>query len=155
MNARTPDDLPDNLRVSVATPADAPVLGQLNLDLMEDEAHLYPLPLAELVERMRRWIAGEYEVLLFRRGSRVAGYAVWRVEDRGAYLRHFFICRDQRREGLGRAAFALLRRDHFPPELPVQIEATVWNTDAIAFWRAIGFKDFGLTMEMKVGEKVT
>lgn len=151
MNARSSDDL----TLAVATPADAPVLGQLNLDLMADEAHPYPLPLAELVERMRRWIAGEYQVLLFHRGSRVAGYAVWRVEDRGAYLRHFFICRDQRRSGLGRAAFALLRRERFPADLPVQIEAAIWNTDAIAFWRAIGFADFGLTMEMKAGEKVT
>lgn len=140
------------LRIDRADSAEAPLLAELNFQLMEDEAHPYSLDLPTLTERMRRWIAGEYEVLLFRRGTCVAGYAVWRVEDRGAYLRHFFICRDQRRQGLGRAAMALLCGDAFPKHLPVQLETAVWNKDAIAFWRAIGFQDFGLSMELKAGE---
>lgn len=144
MNAPATD-----LTVSPATPADIPQLAVLNRQLMEDEAHPYMLDLPELADRMARWIAGEYRVLVFRQGGEVCGYAVWRVEDRGAYLRHFFICRDRRRRGLGRAAFAALRRDALPKAMPVQLEAAIWNTDAIAFWRAVGFKDFGLTLEMK------
>lgn len=144
---------PGELRIDKATLDEAPLLAELNFQLFEDEAHPYPMTLAALTERMRRWIAGEYEVLLFRRGARVAGYAVWRVEDRGAYLRHFFICRDQRREGLGRAAVALLCRDVFPRDLPVQIEASAWNKRAIDFWHALGFEDFGVSMELKAGQK--
>jgi ribosomal protein S18 acetylase RimI-like enzyme len=140
------------LRIDRAESAEAPLLAGLNFQLMEDEAHPYPLDLPALTERMTRWIAGEYEVLLFRRGTRVAGYAAWRLEDRGAYLRHLFICRDQRRLGLGRAAMKLLCRDVFPKDRPIQIEAAVWNKDAIAFWHAIGFQDFGLSMELKAGE---
>jgi GNAT superfamily N-acetyltransferase len=142
------------LRIDKATSAEAPLLAELNFQLDQDEPHPYPLPLTALTERMARWIeGGEYEVLLFRRGDRVAGYAAWRIEDRGAYLRHFFICRDQRREGVGRAAMALLCRDVFPPDLPVQIEASVWNKRAIDFWHALGFQDFGLSMELKAGQK--
>lgn len=141
------------LRIDRATSAEAPLLAELNFQLFEDEAHPYPMTLPALTERMRRWIAGEYQVLLFRRGDRVAGYAAWRMEDSGAYLRHFFICRDQRREGLGRAAMALLCRDVFPQDHPLQIEASVWNKSAIAFWHALGFQDFGLSMELKAGEK--
>jgi GNAT superfamily N-acetyltransferase len=142
----------DELRVDRATMDEAALLAELNLQLFEDEAHPYPMSRAALTERMRRWIAGEYEVLLFRRGTRVAGYAAWRVEDRGAYLRHFFICRDQRRKSLGRAAVALLCRDVFPRDLPVQIEASVWNKQAIDFWHALGFEDFGIVMELKAGQ---
>jgi predicted acetyltransferase len=108
-----------------------------------------------LIERMARWIgSGEYEVLVLRRGGRVAGYAVWRVEDRGAYLRHFFICRDQRRQGLGRAAMKLLCRDIFPKDRPVQVDAAIANKTGIAFWHAIGFGDFGISMELKAGQTV-
>ncbi len=140
------------LRIDRAGSAEAPLLAALNFQLFEDEAHPYPMTIPALTERMSRWIAGEYQVLLFRRGERVAGYAVWRLEDRGAYLRHFFICREQRRKGLGRAAMALLCRDVFPQDHPVQIEASVWNKDAIAFWHALGFQDFGLSMELKAGQ---
>jgi ribosomal protein S18 acetylase RimI-like enzyme len=143
------------LRIDRAERAEAELLAGLNFQLDEDEPHPHPLPMAALVERMTRWIeTGEYQVLLFRRGDRVTGYAAWRVEDRGAYLRHFFICRDQRRQGWGRAAMQLLRRDVFPKDRPVQIEAAIGNTGGIAFWRAIGFEDFGLSMELKAGETV-
>ena len=142
------------LRIDRAENAEAPLLAKLNFQLDEDEPHPYPLPLPALTSRMAHWIdGGEYEVLLFRRGERVAGYAAWRLEDRGAYLRHFFICRDQRRQGLGRAAMTMLCRDVFPKDRPIQIEAAIGNTSAIAFWRAIGFGDFGLSMELKAGQK--
>ena len=143
------------LRIDRAKGSDAELLAGLNRQLDEDEPHPYPLPLAALTDRMQRWIdSGEYQVLLFRRGERVTGYAAWRLEDRGIYLRHFFVCRDQRRQGWGRAAMALLCRDVFPKGRPVQIEAAIGNTSGIAFWRAIGFQDFGLSMELKAGQTV-
>lgn len=146
---------PEDLHLDPATEADVPQLAELNRQLMEDEAHPCMLDLPALRERMARWVAGEYRVLLFRRAERICGYAVWRAEDRRAYLRHFFICRDQRRRGLGRAALTLLRRDAFPQDKPVQLETAIWNTDAIAFWRSVGFKDFSLTLEMKPTDPVT
>jgi ribosomal protein S18 acetylase RimI-like enzyme len=141
------------LRIDRAESGEAELVAELNLQLDQDEPHPYPLSLPALVERMRRWIdGGEYEVLLLRRGGRATGYLVWRLEDRGAYLRHFFICRDQRRQGWGRAAMRLLRRDVIPKDRPIQIEAAIGNKAGIAFWRAIGFQDFGLSMELKAGE---
>lgn len=145
-----------DLRIDRATRAEAPIVAELNRQLDEDEPHPYPLPLSALTERLTRWIeTGEYEVLLFRRGERVVGYAAWRLEDRGAYLRHFFICRDHRRQGVGRAAMKLLCRDRVPKDRPIQIEATIGNKGGIAFWHAIGFQDFGLSMELKAGEAPT
>ncbi len=143
------------LSISAATEADIPQLAELNRQLMEDEAHPYMLDPETLRARMTRWVAGEYRVLVFRNGARICGYAAWCTEERGTYLRHFFICRGQRRRGLGRAIVERLRREHFPKDQPLQLEAAVWNTGAIAFWRAVGFKDFGLTLEMKPGNKVT
>jgi GNAT superfamily N-acetyltransferase len=140
------------LRIDKATRAEAPLLAELNRQLDEDEPHPHPLPLSALNERMARWIeTGEYDVLLFRRGERIAGYATWRMEDRGVYVRHFFICRDQRRQGLGRAVMKLLCRDVLPKDAPIQIDAVIGNKDGIAFWHAIGFRDFGLSMELKAG----
>ena len=143
------------LRIDRTDSADAPLLAQLNCQLDEDEPHPYPLGMPALTARMARWIeTGEYHVLLFRRGDRVAGYAVWRMEEQGAFLRQFFICRDQRREGLGRAAMALLCRDVFPKDRPLYLEAAIWNQKAIDFWHAIGFEDFGLSLELKAGKTV-
>lgn len=144
----------NSIDISTARESDIPQLAELNLQLMEDERHPYMLPLEDLRARMARWVAGEYHVLVFRNGARLCGYAAWCAEEHGTYLHHFFICRDQRRQGLGRIIIDRLRREHFPKDQPLQLEAAIWNTDAIAFWRAIGFKDFGLTLEMKPEEVV-
>lgn len=140
------------LRIDRAGGTELNLLVQLNRQLDEDEPHPYPLPLPALTERMARWLdTGEYDVLLFRSGDQLIGYAVWRAEEFGSCLRHFFICRDRRRQGWGRAAMQLLCRDVFPKDRPVNIDAAIGNKGGIAFWRAIGFQDFSLGMELKAG----
>jgi hypothetical protein len=143
----------DALRIDKAKGTEVDLLVQLNRELDEDEPHPYPLPLPALTERMAGWIdSGDYEVLLFRSGDRLVGYAVWRAEEFGSYLRHFFICRDQRRHGWGRAAMQLLCRDVFPKDRPINLDTVVGNATGIAFWRAVGFRDFSLGLELKAGE---
>lgn len=143
----------DALRIDKAKDAEIDLLVQLNRQLDEDEPHPYPLPLPALTERMARWIrGGEYEVLLFRSGDQLIGYAVWRADEFGTDLRHFYICRDRRRQGWGRAAIRLLWRDVFPKDRPVNIDAVIGNKRAIAFWRSVGFQDISIGMELKAGE---
>ena len=143
----------DTLRIDKAKSSDVDLLAQLNRQLDEDEPHPYPLPLSALTERMARWIAErEYEVLLFRDADQLIGYAVWRADEHGSYLRHFFICRDQRRQGWGRAAMQLLCREVFPKDRPVNIDAAIGNKAGIAFWHAIGFQDLSVGMELKAGK---
>jgi GNAT superfamily N-acetyltransferase len=142
----------DALRIDKVKGTEIDLLVQLNHQLDEDEPHPHPLPPPALTERMARWIDnGEYEVLLFRSGDQLIGYAAWRADEFGSYLRHFFICRARRRQGWGRAAMRLLCRDVFPKNRPVNIDATVVNKAGIAFWHAIGFQDFSLGMELKAG----
>lgn len=142
------------LRIDKAKGTELDLLVQLNRQLDEDEPHPHPLPLPALTVRMARWLdSGEYEVLLLRSGDQLIGYAVWRAEEVGTYLRHFFICRDRRRQGWGRAAIHRLCRDVFPKDRPINIDTVVGNTQGIAFWRAIGFRDFSLGMELKAGER--
>ena len=143
----------DKLRIDKAKSSDVDLLAQLNRQLDEDEPHPYPLPLSALTERMARWISeGEYDVLLFRDADQLIGYAVWRADEHGSYLRHFFICRDQRRQGWGRAAMQLLCREVFPKDRPVNIDTVIGNKAGIAFWHAIGFQDFSVGMELKAGK---
>jgi len=144
----------DRLHIDKAKVTELDLLVQLNRQLDEDEPHPNPLPLPALAQRMARWLdSGEYQVLLFRSGDELIGYAAWRTEEVGTYLRHFFICRDRRRQGWGRAAIQQLCRDVFPKDRPINIDTVVGNKSGIAFWRAVGFRDFSLGMELKPGEK--
>jgi len=74
------------------------------------------------------------------------GYALYRLDDAGVYLRHFFIAREQRRRGLGRCAVALLLERVAPRGSRVSLQVLNHNAAALAFWRAIGFADSAQTL---------
>lgn len=95
---------------------------------------------------MRGWLAGEYQAVLFIDSREGVGYALLRPDEREIYLRQFYVERGRRRQGVGRAAVELLRREIWPAGTSVTLEVLVGNQTALAFWRAVGFADYALTM---------
>jgi GNAT superfamily N-acetyltransferase len=131
-----------------ATISDLELLGSLNLQLIEDEGHRSALNLSQLRERMRGWITVEYTAMLFEYKGEVVGYALYRDEPGLIYLRQFFVRRDRRRKNMGRKAFELLRKQIWPPAKRITVEVLIANEPAIGFWKAVGFKEYALTLEI-------
>jgi GNAT superfamily N-acetyltransferase len=135
------------MRFRRASIADADALATLNQQLIQDEGHRNPMTLPELERRMAGWLAGEYEAVIWENGSDPLGYALYRREPEQIYLRQFFVHRAHRRRGLGREAIAWLRANAWNGTPRLRVDVLVGNTKAIAFWRAVGFRDYALTME--------
>ena len=131
-----------------ATVEDAGLLGRWNWQLIRDEGHRNPLTVDDLAFRMRGWFAEGYRAVIFQLENAPVGYALYRFEDDGLYLRQFFICGPRRRRGLGRAAFRILREEIWPKDLRISVAALCGNAPGLAFWRAAGFTDYCLTLEM-------
>jgi ribosomal protein S18 acetylase RimI-like enzyme len=130
-----------------AGPADLGLLAELNRDLIVDEGHHNPMGVPELKERMRRWLEGEYSALLFLRDGAVVAYALLRTDECSrAHLRQFFVVRAARRQGIGREALRLLRREAVPPGTPVVLEVLTNNAAARAFYAACGFREYAVTL---------
>lgn len=134
------------MQLRFATGDDVPLLARLNRELVEDEGHAVGVAPGDFETRMRVWLEGEYSAVLFEQGGDVLGYALFRPVDSGVYLRQFFVARGARRRGHGRAAIALLRERVWPPGTTVTVDALARNERAIAFWRALGFDDYALTL---------
>ncbi len=132
-----------------ASEGDLPLLAELNQQLIHDEGYPNPMSVAELEYRMRAWLIRAYTAVLFLNDGKVVGYALYRNGDRGIFLRQFFIYRAERRKGFGRAAMALLLGRIWPDGAAVSLEALCANTAAIAFWRAVGFEDYALTLRRR------
>lgn len=129
-----------------ATLDDTPLLAQLNKQLIEDEGHSNPMTVPELEVRMRGWLAGEYQAILFAEGGVVVAYALYRPEGAGFYLRHLFVVRERRRQGIGRRAMELLLTRIWPPGARITVEALAHNQRALGFYRALGFGDYAITL---------
>lgn len=143
------------LEIRSTGPDDHAVLAGMNLQLIQDEGHPSNLGLKELEARFARFQNDEgYKVELFLLSGEPAGYATYRIETddtriagNRVYLRQFFIARDKRRAGLGRAALDMLLRQRISRPNTVRLEVLDANPRGLAFWTSVGFQGYSRTLE--------
>ena len=137
------------LRHRVATAADAAILGQMNRHPIEDEGHRHRMTVRQLETRMRAMLEDDYTSTIFELSRQVVAYALWREEPEWVYLRQFFVARAFRRRGIGRQAIRVLVDEVWPPNRRVRVNVLIGNELALEFWRAVGFMDYLITLEME------
>ncbi len=137
-----------DLKVRLARPSENALLAQYNAQLIRDERHDNTMSVTELGERLREWLAEDYQACLFETRSGPLGYALFRDLPECMHLRHFFVVPEYRRNGLGRRAFQRLRAEFFPADKRVLVEVLAWNAAGIAFWKNVGFGERYLGMQL-------
>lgn len=129
--------------------ADCRLLGALNHQLIRDEGHRNPMTELQLMQRMRRWIGrGDYTAELFEENGAVVAYALYRETPDEIYLRHLFVVRGRRRQGLGRRVMRLLFDEIWPRGKRLTVEVLWGNAPGIAFWKAVGYREYSLCLEI-------
>ena len=136
------------MKLRYASEEDVQLLAELNHQLIEDERASNAMSVVELSTRMRTWLRGEYRAVIFEQASQPVAYALLRPSDEGLYLRQFFVSRAHRRQGVGRRAIELLRKQVLSPGQPLSLEVLVHNEDGIAFWRALGSRQHALSFSI-------
>jgi len=133
----------------IATPDDYQALAEWNHQLIRDERDRNPMDVAQLKERMRAWLAsGGYTAVMFEENGETVAYALFREDDSEIYLRQLFVVRHRRRQGIGRRAVEVLISKLWPKEKRLTVAVLVHNEAAISFWRAVGYTDYSLHLEM-------
>jgi GNAT superfamily N-acetyltransferase len=138
------------LQYRPATLADVRLLAEMNAALIRDEAHRNRMTVEQLAERMAGFLTAGYEAVIFEReGQGAVGYALYQREPDWVYLRQFYVTPECRRRGIGRAALAWLRTNAWADSPRIRLEVLTGNSAGIAFWRAVGFADYCLTLELE------
>ena len=131
-----------------ATTSDCALLAELNHQLIRDEGHRNKMTVAELEQRMKNWLATEYTAVIFENGGEMVAYALYREQPEEIYLRQLFVARNRRRQGIGRDVFEILRSQIWPKTKRLTVEVLVKNEAVVAFWRAMGYHDYSLALEI-------
>ena len=131
-----------------ATADDCSRLAELNHQLIRDEGHRNRMTVAELEQRMRGWLAGEYRAVLFEEGGAVVAYALFREQSEEIYLRQLFVVPHRRSQGIGRRAVEILRSQVWPRTKRLTVDVLVVNKRGVAFWRQVGYTDYCLSLEI-------
>ena len=136
------------LNYRLATDKDLDLLSEWNHQLIRDEGHRNRMTVSELRERMRAWIKGEYNAVIFGTDGKLVAYALYRENDEEVYLQQLFVVRDHRRQGIGRKAVEILQGHVWSSTKRLTVEVLTANTDGVNFWRSVGYRDYCLTLEM-------
>ena len=102
----------------------------------------------ELVTRMRSWLETEYQAYIFEDEFAIVAYALYREDREHIYLRQFFVQRDKRRAGVGQQCMKILFSQVWPKDKRITVDVLCQNEVGVAFWRAMGFTDYCLTLEI-------
>ena len=142
-----------------ATLDDVVLLARLNQQLVEDEQHRNRFkPESWFEDRMRAFIAGEYRVVLFEIENQVVAYALYRNHPEHPdtiYLRQIFVDRTHRRQGIGKEALRFLKEEILPGDKRLTVEVLVGNKAARDFYRAVGFREYSLELEIPAEDTST
>ena len=133
----------------ITTTDDLQHLAEWNHQLILDEGHRNPMDIPQLKERMREWTTtgGRTAVVIEENGVAVA-YALYREGATEIYLRQLFVMRHLRRQGIGRRAVEILISQLWPKKKRLTVGVLTQNQSAVAFWRAMGYRDYSLALEI-------
>lgn len=143
----------DDMNFRHATLDDLPTLVRMNRELTEDEEHKNRFKSEEwFKERMKSFLKGEYEAIIFEIDGRAVAYALYGNHpeyDDTIYLRQIFIDRSFRRQGLGRKAMEILMKEIWPQEKRLTVGVLSDNEAAYSFYKSLGFKEYSIELEIK------
>lgn len=132
----------------VATEKDLDSLAEWNHQLIRDEGHRNRMTVLELRERMRNWIQSEYKAVSFEDEGKAVAYALYRENADEIHLRQLFVTRERRRQGVGKRAMTILFNEVWPKDKRLVVEVLCKNQSAVCFWRAMGYSDYAITLEI-------
>ena len=136
------------MKYRFGTENDLDLLAEWNYQLIRDESHRNSMSTRQLRERMKGWLESEYKVVIFSNASGPVSYALYREDTQNIYLRQLFVKQEHRRQGIGREAVGILRKQIWPTDKRLTVEVLTANAQAVAFWRSVGYSDYCLTLEI-------
>lgn len=139
----------NDLEFRFAAESDVPWPAKMNRQLIENEGHRNKMSLSELEERMSDFLRNEYEAVIVRSNQNDIGYALYRRYPKWLYLRQIIIIEKMRRKGIGRNFIEWLKNNPWKNSKRIRTDVLVNNPIGIDFWKAVGFKDYCMTMELE------
>jgi GNAT superfamily N-acetyltransferase len=139
----------NDLEYRFAIQGDVLLLAEMNQQLIRDEGHRNKMTLPQLQERVSGWLQGEYTAVIFSKGQETVGYALYRQDPEWIYLRQLFVKAEMRRKGVGQEVISWLKKNTWKEAKIIRVEVLVGNPEGVSFWKAVGFRDYCITMEMK------
>jgi 8-oxo-dGTP pyrophosphatase MutT (NUDIX family) len=134
--------------------ADVPTLSQMNFEMSKlDGVDGEVMTVEELTYRMTALLETDYSAVLIYQDDVPVGYALYTVTPKHTFIRHFFIRKAYRGQGIGATAFQRLVESEWNDAASIQIEVDSDNKGVRSFWESRGFRKTALRMSLDTANK--
>ena len=135
------------MKVIRADLSDVETLGKMNKRLIEDERHpTNQMTVQQLAQRMINWLQNEYTCYLATEDGNTVAYCLFRDDCKYYYMRQLFVEREHRRKGIATNLLDWMYKNIWVDK-KVRLDVLSANEEAIAFYKAYGFRIGCLRME--------
>lgn len=141
-----------NVTIRSAAEFDADVISEMNFQLIQDEGSRNSMNLNQLRDRIQGWLRSCWSIDLLLVKEKVIGYAVYKIQSAPfedtkmeAYIRQFFINRNERGKGYGREGIERLK-ERFGNVAAMLIDVLETNPEGRRFWEKVGFVPYYTNM---------
>ena len=114
-------------------------LAELNRCLIEDEQHPNPMNIAQLTQRMKKWLATDYICYIVRENGHIIAYCLYRDDGGHYYMRQLYVDRAHRRKGVATQLLDWLY-EHVWTDKKVRLDVLAHNEAAVTFYKRYGFR---------------
>jgi len=133
-------------KIQKVTINDLPILAIFNKRLIEDEKYPNPMNIEQLEERMKNWLETEYTAYVIKNEDDILGYCLYRDDGEFYYIRHLYIDRQCRREGLATILLDWMYSNIWTDK-KTRLDVLSDNKRAISFYESYGYKTRCLNLE--------
>ncbi|MFC1996702.1 GNAT family N-acetyltransferase [Chloroflexota bacterium] len=134
------------MKITPASITNVQTLAALNKRLIDDEQYPNPMTVGQLADRMTDWLQTEYHGYLAWVDDCITAYCLYRDDGKYYYLRHLYVDRGFRRQGIATGLLDWLYANIWTDK-KVRLDVLMHNKSAIAFYEQYGFEARVIRME--------
>ncbi len=134
--------------------ADLSILSQMNFEMAQlDGIDGEATTVEELTYRMSALLETDYSGVVIYQDDVPVGYALYTVTPKHTFVRHFFIRKAYRGQGIGAKVFQDLLENEWKDAASIQIEVGSDNKGVRSFWESRGFRKTALRLALETANK--
>jgi 8-oxo-dGTP pyrophosphatase MutT (NUDIX family)/predicted GNAT family acetyltransferase len=134
--------------------ADVPMLSQMNFEMSQvDGIDGEAMTVEELTYRMTALLETDYSAVVMYQDDVPVGYALYTVTPQYTFIRHFFVRKAYRGQGVGAKVFQKLVENEWNNAAAIQIEVASESKGVRSFWESRGFQKTALRLSLETANK--
>lgn len=131
-----------------AGPESVGLLAEFNRELMSEQGVPSNMTLPEIEARLHEMFDDGYCAVVFQIDGVSAGYALYRVHPKYAYIRHFHITPSRRRRATVAQAFGQLRKQELADYATIRVDVPEHKKESLSLWEDLGFRPRAIRLEL-------